>query len=539
MSVNRVQLQLRGTSGPTVAKTEVSKEEVKIAYDSFVQNREVLSWNLVIREKITKADNGHFYCRNCDFSHAAQHFVIDHIEMNHLPNFPGYRCTICHLLFQTWFIFKNHVKGIHCSNISFQRREDSIPVVIPTSDILPFIVKRGKLAQPQPRKAVSILKSKAESVSLSILRKSGPGDDATYMCKFCVFSDPDQDTVQAHVSEKHTTKKEHFTNELADKEDYTCDTCRFVSPNQTNYIEHKRRAHKQIVKPYKCDLCEYRCLRRARLISHLAMKHNLLSSQRRTRIDKPRSSSAFKCSKCDYLGSSSSDLKVHDYKHHFIKQEGGLFESKEAVMEGGKKYHCQYCLRSCLSQEALTDHEMTHGGVHAYNCELCNKGFRQRIRWITHMERYHEVQVQVSPVKRGIVTCQYCARDFPFKKTLTEHMIEAHGVRRHSNPLPPQSTDTAPVHQKLETLDETSHSMQVDNFVAAEVENVSLTDASLTDDMEDTLAENIVDYGIFAPDPLTVDCEVDRCEEEDKKNELVQTSVEDFVQTIENLQNDF
>ena len=526
MSVNRVQLQLRGTSGPTAAKTEVSKE-VKIAYDSFVQNREVLSWNLVIREKITKADTGHFECRNCDFSHAAQHFVIDHIEMNHLPNFPGYRCTLCKLLFQTWFIFKNHVKGIHCSQYLFKRREESSPVVRPTSNILPFVVKKGQTVQPQPKKAVSILKSKAESVSYSILHSRG-----TYMCKFCVFSDQDHDKVKAHVSEQHTTSKEHFTNELADREDYTCDTCSLVSPNQTNYIEHKRRAHKQIVKPYKCELCEYRCLRRARLISHLAMKHNLLSSQRRTRIDKPRSSSAFKCSKCDYLGSSSSDLKVHDYKHHFIKQEGGVVERKEGVVEGGKKYHCQYCLRSCLSQEALTDHEMTHGGVHAYNCELCNKGFRQRIRWITHMERYHGVQVQVSPVKRGIFTCQYCGRDFPFKKTLTEHMIEKHGLSRHTNPLPPQSTDPAPVNQNLETLDETSHGMQVDNFVAAEVENVSLTDASLTDDMEDTLAENIVDYGIFAPDPLTVDSE----EEEDKQNE---TSVEDFVQTIEKFQNDF
>ena len=130
-------------NGPVTTMPPAGPKEVKIAYDSFIENRGVLSWNVIISSKITKAESGDFLCLNCEFSHGAQHFVIDHIEMHHLPNFPGYKCTICKLVFQTWFIFKNHVNNIHCSNISIQTLKRSIKAPVP--------VKKARSVQLQPR----------------------------------------------------------------------------------------------------------------------------------------------------------------------------------------------------------------------------------------------------------------------------------------------------------------------------------------------------------------------------------------------------
>lgn len=474
---------------------------------------------------MSKEATGRFQCRSCEFSHELQHFVIDHIEMNHLPNFPAYRCTLCKFVFQTWFIFKNHVNKIHCSNISLKTVNTSS---IEKSSIPVKIVQKPAELPPAPGPSPS---------SWSIVRKPGEWNQISYQCRTCTFSHSDKTVMLKHCEENHTPAREHFTNELADLEDYTCDTCPTVCPNQTTYIEHKRRLHKQIVKPFKCELCEYRCLRRARLIHHLAAKHNLYSGQRKTRNDRPRPRtdnnqaaapgvSVFQCSKCPYQGGSSAELKVHEYKNHFITRTepdcviNGVpvyLEPKQEASWGRAKYHCRYCLRSCNTQEALTDHEMTHGGVHQYNCQFCNKGFRQRIRWINHMDKHHRVSIQVSPVKRGIFSCRYCERDFPYKKTLNEHMISEHGFSRQSKELLPEQFRIGNV--KMENFTKNESWMkkeeavsnpaptQCDNFVTMETDE--LMDEGILDDadIEATLAENIVDYGIFAPDPLTVDGE--------------------------------
>ena len=514
-------------------------KEVKIAYDSFIENREVLSWNIVISSKMSKPASGGFQCRNCEFKHELQHFVIDHIEMNHLPNFPGYRCTLCKLVFQTWFIFKNHVNKVHCSNISLNSVKSSSQAPVPV-----------RLVQPPPPQ---LLRKALDTVSSWSMVRNPADQRINYQCKSCQFLHPEKAVMLKHCEETHSPAREHFTNELADMEDYTCETCSSVLPNQTTYIEHKRRAHKQIVKPYKCELCEYRCLRRARLIHHLAAKHNLYSGQRKTRSDRARPRTeltqqpnrGFQCTKCPYQGQSSAELKVHEYKHHFLTRTqpdcviNGVpvyLEPKQEPGWGRPKFHCRYCLRSSPSQEALTDHEMTHGGKHQYHCEFCNKGFRQRIRWIQHMDKHHGVTaVQVSPVKRGIFTCQYCERDFPFKKTLNEHMISEHGFSRQSKELLPEQfrienvkTEHFDKNESWPKEEAVTHPAQPqsDNFVAMETDDL-MDDASLDDDdIEATLAENIVDYGIFAPDPLNVE-DPTLCPQDSIKTEKVEEQVEE------------
>ena len=71
-----------------------------------------------------------------------------------------------------------------------------------------------------------------------------------------------------------------------------------------------------------------------------------------------------------------------------------------------------------------------------------------------------------------------------------------------------------------------------DNFVSMEGELDGLgEDCSLTDDIEDTLAENIVDYGIFAPDPLGCTEKEEEEEPDDDANENIDNDEE---QSLEN-----
>merc|ERR1712043_76793 len=72
---------------------------------------------------------------------------------------------------------------------------------------------------------------------------------------------------------------------------------------------------------------------------------------------------------------------------------------------------------------------------------------------------------------------------------------------------------------------------QSDNFVAMETDDL-MDDASLDDDdIEATLAENIVDYGIFAPDPLNVE-DPSLCSQDPIKTEKVE-EVEEGEEEVE------
>ena len=160
------------------------------------------------------------------------------------------------------------------------------------------------------------------------------------------------------------------------------------------------------------------------------------------------------------------------------------------------------------------------------------------------MDKHHRVTIQVSPVKRGIYTCQYCERDFPYKKTVNEHMISEHGFSRHSKELLPEQFRIENVKRENYNKNESwmkeepvtvSHPAQPqsENFVVMEETDGLMDDGGLDDvDIEATLAENIVDYGIFAPDPLTVE-EPSLCPLDSIKTEKVEEEVEEVKEMEE------
>lgn len=94
-------------------------KEVKISFESFLHKeiQDALYWNKAIGSKIMfGSKTGKYFCKECNFWDNQKANIVNHVELKHLTGFPGYTCVLCHFVFQTWFIFKSHVKKNHCSD---------------------------------------------------------------------------------------------------------------------------------------------------------------------------------------------------------------------------------------------------------------------------------------------------------------------------------------------------------------------------------------------------------------------------------------
>ena len=104
---------------------EQGSREVKISFESFLQKevQDALHWNREIGLKIMfGSKTGKYFCKECSFWDNQKANIVNHVEMKHLSGFPGYTCALCQLVFQTWFIFKSHIKKTHCPDAASTRK---------------------------------------------------------------------------------------------------------------------------------------------------------------------------------------------------------------------------------------------------------------------------------------------------------------------------------------------------------------------------------------------------------------------------------
>ena len=100
-------------------------KEVKISFESFLHKeiQDALYWNKEIGSKIMfGSKTGKYFCKECNFWDNQKANIVNHVELKHLAGFPGYTCVLCHYVFQTWFIFKSHVKKNHCAGPADTRK---------------------------------------------------------------------------------------------------------------------------------------------------------------------------------------------------------------------------------------------------------------------------------------------------------------------------------------------------------------------------------------------------------------------------------
>ena len=69
-------------------------------------------WFTIVNEKMHKKDNI-WLCSDCDYSSRNKTSLISHVEGKHVPEFPGYLCTICGGRSGTYCGFEKHMSRQH------------------------------------------------------------------------------------------------------------------------------------------------------------------------------------------------------------------------------------------------------------------------------------------------------------------------------------------------------------------------------------------------------------------------------------------
>ena len=141
----------------------------------------------------------------------------------------------------------------------------------------------------------------------------------------------------------------------------TCNQCnpaiQFTSKFKwTNHLSQ----HKEVVKVYKCEMCNFKASQRVNLQQHINKSHL------GRKDDTP-------CDQCDYNPRDRRNLIKH----------------KKAVHEG-LRYPCNFCEYKSTSPQSLKDHiSSIHEGI-KYQCHQCEKQFSQYKSLYTHIKAIHE-----------------------------------------------------------------------------------------------------------------------------------------------------
>ena len=76
-----VHFYLRGTKQEEIEKKVELAEEVKVDWMEEVEKRMMSAGSL-------------FHCSECKFNNKEESKLVEHVQSNHLPGFPGYRCPV-------------------------------------------------------------------------------------------------------------------------------------------------------------------------------------------------------------------------------------------------------------------------------------------------------------------------------------------------------------------------------------------------------------------------------------------------------------
>ena len=250
----------------------------------------------------------------------------------------------------------------------------------------------------------------------------GSSTSSKSTCEHCEREFDDASGLEKHLSNHHNTKHhkcslcdEEFRKEAAldyhiqekHQEDLSkCDNCTQMFINHADLQSHIERAHtekpeklkvkvkdatplftKMMLLPWKCKDCGQELKSEKLLKKHIHVVHE-------GGVDE------LKCKSCDFVGKTSSQLKLHMLRKHPELEPA--------------RFKCKYCAYTCPEPSVLKTHLLYHVKF-AYKCGYCPEtSFTKKADHKFHMLKHGE------PYS---CTKQLCSKSFASQKNLSEHLL--------------------------------------------------------------------------------------------------------------------
>ncbi|XP_064097883.1 zinc finger protein 93-like [Macrobrachium nipponense] len=265
---------------------------------------------------------------------------------------------------------------------------------------------------------------------------------------------------------------------------YSCDTCGRSFSQLTNLQKHRERHLRG--KKYKCEVC-------GDGFDHKLMYNKHLENH----YGKPR----FQCNVCGRVVTQKSTLSQHMLLHFENKkytchqcnkcyaQKGSLAKHMEA--HNLTKYFCKICNRYFYDEGGLLKHESTHTDkaksiasmvqkeirVLDYNlqfCEFCGKSFILKRSLRRHMEKTHNVLLEIVRKNCRENPCEECGKIFVHRKSLKKHML-----RKHNAEIEPDAERSSPVIKTEKEDDMSDEENEADESSLAILDKDKITETLL------------------------------------------------------------
>lgn len=177
------------------------------------------------------------------------------------------------------------------------------------------------------------------------------GDKGAIICDVCAQDFQDEQSYQLHKKNAHKNRKSTKEN-TKKKASVVCDTC---GKSVQNLTVHKIRSHSS-EENHTCSQCSKVFKTILHLRSHL------------------RFHMKFPCDHCGIMLNAKHSSR-HYQQHH--------------TDPSSRKFKCQHCPKSFVTNQTLRDHINIHTGEKPYPCKICGKAFANKPNMTMHIRTTH------------------------------------------------------------------------------------------------------------------------------------------------------
>ena len=225
------------------------------------------------------------------------------------------------------------------------------------------------------------------------------------------------------IYEKQRKPEEELSfhkKDLKSRDKHFCDICRKCFGSSSALSKHRERHEKE--KPFKCEFCDKWFLTRDHVRGHTLRTHTVYCDDQIftvEEVDIPtpvrNERNVYPCAKCGAEFSPESAIRRHLYSHwpnikclfcdkrfaqktnareHFLRihnKDPELRAPEEPKKDKFEVFECQWegCGKRFRDKHILMRHKGIHSGEKPFQCEFCEKAFRQKSNLEDHCLRIH------------------------------------------------------------------------------------------------------------------------------------------------------